>query len=223
MLNIQFILLIMTVTFIILTVIFGGLAGYYFYTTRYFRDLYGDKSILTSRQLIRLDQRLWPGRVFGALMNLLMFVFGLSVFYLIYWIDFSKVENKLLFILIAVTVAVITISLPVLIYLIERKLKYLNRYDYIFDPEENSIELVGVTKIFIDDIEEIQFSSGGRNYGLMKRIICKDGRVLILSEYLQCFDVIGEFFGAETTSTYKDYNLFNYTLKLYNGSLNNSF
>jgi hypothetical protein len=208
----------MKTALIILVFIVLGLGGFYFYTTRYFRDLYGENSILYSRQSIRIDQRFWPFRFFESLMNLLLLGMGLVSFYFSLWAITSDNRNSLV-ILLLLLLTFVCIALPVLLYLINRKLLQLNDYEYIFDPNEKTLEVVGITKIYKEDIREIQSLIGGRYYANTKKIICKDGSSIILSDFLPCFDVISEFFGEGISRSYKDYDLITYTIKLYNGTL----
>lgn len=208
----------MKTALIILLFIALGLGGFYFYTTRYFRDLYGENSILYSRQSIRIDQRFWPFTFLESLNNLFLFGTGLISLYFLSLALITHNKNAFVIILLFI-LTVVFLSLPILLFLINRKLRELNDYEYIFDPHEKSLEVVGLKKIYKEDIREIQSSKGGKYHGIIKKIICEDGTYTILSDLLPCYDVISEFFGEDIPKSHKEYDLLTYTIKLYNGSI----
>lgn len=208
----------MKTAFIIILLITLGLGSFYFYTTRYFRDLYGENSILHSRQSVRIDRRFWPFTFIESVNNLFLFGVGITSLYFLSLAIISFNKNALVITLLFI-LSVICISLPTLLFLINRKLKKLNDYEYIFDPNEKSLEIVGIRKVYKEDIKEIQSLNGGKGYGLIKKVICKNGTSTILSNLLPCFDVISEFFGDDIPKSHQQYDLITYTVKLYNGSI----
>lgn len=197
----------MITAFIILAIIGGGLGVYVYFSTRYFNDLFGKDSILYSRQIVTIDTRFGIGRF---LEYLSMFMFSLLSNLLLHACYLILISNNpdLLAALLIFGLAVTILYISILFYFLERNLKKLNNYQYVFDPEEKSLEIMGIKKIYPSDISEIIYAMGGRGYGSLYRIVCKDGSQIILTNYLSCFDVINDFFEKNIPRTSIEINLF---------------
>lgn len=202
----------------ILLVIFGGLGVYLYFSNRYFNDLYGESSILTRRQSVFINRRFSPLNFTFFILNLIMVLVALILLYFATFIIKWNSQSGLLINIFFIFGSLFLLTLSFSELLIQRKLKQINSHEYIFDPSEKSLEIVGIIKFTNEDILLIESIGIGRDLPL-KRIILKNRKSVLLTKYLPCFDVIDEFFDKNLPRSYSQYNQLVFVNKLIKNSI----